>query len=143
MLARLRNLIKWVRVGEEKTVEAIIIEVHRITTVPTILTTINNKPLKGPCALLIITSEEVVRNVEYEQGTEYPLPPPRSLPSPGDKAFNSRIVLNCFWSIPRSEDLIKDIKDLLVRLDSAFRPREVFARIIYTDGSAEYVEPQS
>jgi len=141
MLAgKLRNLFKWVRAEEEKTVEAIIIEVHGVTTVPTTLTT-SDEPLREPCSFLIITSEEVVRDVKYERGTGYPLPPPKSLPSPDDKLYNSRIILNCFLSIPRSEKLIESVRDLLGKLGNAFKPREVFARIIYTDGSNEYVSP--
>jgi hypothetical protein len=138
MLAgKLRNMFKWG--GEEKTVEAIIIEIHGVTTVPTIPPQLDNKPLNGPCEYLIITSEEVIRTVKHERGTKYPLPPPRSLPNPGDKLYNARIVLNCFWSVPRSEELIKSIKDLLGELDKALKPREVFAKIVYTDGSVEYV----
>jgi hypothetical protein len=138
MLAgKLRNMFKWV--GEEKTVEDIIIEVHGITTVPTIPPRLDNKPLNGPCEYLIITSEEVIKTVKHEQGTRYPLPPPRSLPSPGDKLYNARIMLDCFWDIPRSEELIRSVRDLLGELDNALKPREAFAKIIYTDGSVEYV----
>jgi hypothetical protein len=138
MLAgKLRNMLKWDR--GERTVDTIIIEAHGVTTVPTIPPRLDNKPLNGPCEYLIITSEEVIRTVKHERGTEYPLPPPRSLPSPGDKMYNARIVLNCFWSIPRSEELIKSVRDLLGELDNALRPREAFAKIIYTDGSVEYV----
>ncbi len=138
MLAgKLRNMFKWV--GEEKTVEAIIIEVHGVTTAPTIPPRLDNKPLNGPCEYLIITSEEVIKTVKHERGTKYPLPPPRSLPSPGDKLYNARIMLDCFWDVQRSEELIRSVRDLLGRVDNAFKPREVFAKIIYTDGSVEYV----
>jgi hypothetical protein len=132
-LEKLKNLF-----GKEKTVGAIIIEVRGVTTVPTTLA-IDNKPLNAPCALLIITSEEVIKDVKRESGPGYPLPPPKSLPKPGDKLYNSRIMLDCFWSISRDEELIKIIKDLLGKLDDAFKPREVFAKIIYTDGSVEFV----
>jgi hypothetical protein len=139
LTGKLRNMLKWV--GEEKTVEAIIIEVHGITTAPATPTTLttSNKPLREPCSYLLVTSEEVIRTVKHERGTKYPLPPPRSLPNPGDKLYNARIILNCFWSIPRSEELIRSVRDLLGELDNALRPREVFAKIIYTDGSVEYV----
>jgi len=140
MLAgKLRNMFKWV--GEEKTVEAIIIEAHGITTAPATPTTLttSNKPLKEPCSYLLVTSEEVIRTVKHERGTGYPLPPPRSLPNPGDKLYNTRIMLDCFWDIPRSEGLIRSVRDLLGELDNALKPREVFAKIIYTDGSVEYV----
>jgi len=137
LTGKLRNMFKWV--GEEKTVGTIIIEVHGVTTVPTIPPRLDNKPLNGPCEYLIITSEEVIRTVKHERGTEYPLPPPRSLPSPGDKLYNARIMFDCFWSIPRSEELIRSVRDLLGRVDNAFKPREAFAKIIYTDGSVEYV----
>jgi len=136
LTGKLRNMFKWDR--GERTVDTIIIEVHGVTTVPTTLTT-SNKPLNGPCEYLIITSEEVIKTVKHEQGTEYPLPPPRSLPSPGDKLYNARIVLNCFWDIPRSEELIRSVRDLLGELDNALKPREAFAKITYTDRSVEYV----
>jgi hypothetical protein len=139
MLAgKLRNTFKWGG-EEEKTVEAIIIEAHGVTTVPTIPPQLDDKPLNGPCEYLIITSEEVIRTVKHEQGTEYPLPPPRGLPNPGDKLYNARVMLDCLWGIPRSEELIKSIKNLLGELGNALRPREVFAKIIYTDGNIEYV----
>ncbi len=140
MLAgKLRNMLKWG--GEGKTIEAIIIEVRGITTAPTIPLQLGNEPLKEPCSYLLITSEEVVRAVDYERGSGYPLPPPRGLPSPGDKAYNIRIILNCFWDVPRSEGLIKSIRDLLGELTNALRPREVFAKIVYAGGGVEYVGP--
>jgi hypothetical protein len=138
MLAgKLRNMFKWDR--GERTVDTIIIEVHGVTTVPTIPPRLDNKPLNEPCEYLIITSEEVIKTVKHERGTEYPLPPPRSLPNPGDKLYNARIMLDCFWSIPRSEELIRSVRDLLGEVDNALKPREAFAKIIYTDGSVEYV----
>jgi len=137
LTGKLRNMLKWV--GEEKTIETIIIEAHGVTTTPTIPPQLDNKPLNEPCEYLIITSEEVIRTVKHERGSRYPLPPPRSLPSPGDKLYNARIMFDCFWDIPRSEELIKSIKDLLGRVDNAFKPREVFAKVVYTDGSVEYV----
>jgi hypothetical protein len=136
MLAgKLRSMFKWDR--GERTVGTIIIEAHGVTTAPTI--PLDNKPLNGPCEYLIITSEEVIRTVKHERGSRYPLPPPRSLPSPGDKLYNARIILNCFWDIPRSEELIRSVRDLLGELGNALKPREVFAKIIYTDGGVEYV----
>jgi hypothetical protein len=138
MLAgKLRSMLKWG--GEEKTVETIIIEVRGVTTVPTKPPRLDNKPLKEPCSYLLVTSEEVIRTVKHERGGRYPLPPPRGLPNPGDKLYNARIMLDCFLSIPRSEELIRSVRDLLGELDNALRPREVFAKIIYTDGGVEYV----
>jgi hypothetical protein len=48
MLAgKLRSMFKWDR--GERTVEAIIIEAHGITTAPAIPPQLGNKPLREPC----------------------------------------------------------------------------------------------